>query len=547
MQANQINNKILFYNCDIISMNYDIDMKWKNGLLEKPNAILVENGRIVQLGKKDDFECNHQKMKYIDLKGKTIMPSFIDSHSHITAFAQTLGIVSLKDVANFEEIKIKLQNYIDKKDIKQNEWIIGHGYDHNYLKEKKHPTKYELDKISTKYPIMIVHASGHMGVTNSLGLKLLNIDKNTQNPEGGTIGRIFPTNEPDGYLEENAFIQHSQKVLNLSDEEQLTLLEKAQEEYIKNGITTVQDGITKNKEFEILKLASTKGRLKVDVVSYIDMKESNNILKENPEYVKNYKNKYKIGGYKIFLDGSPQGKTAWMSKPYENEKEYNGYGIYNNNEVENFVSKSLKENVQLLAHCNGDQASEQLIQAFEKNSKSQEINTRPVMIHAQTVRYDQLDRMKKLNMIPSFFITHIYYWGDIHIKNLGKRAYKISPANYAKKQNLKFTFHQDTPVLSPNMLELVYTAVTRKTKNGRTLGKEEIIDVYSALEAITINSAYQYFEENDKGSIEEGKLADMVILSDNPLLVDKEKIKEIKIEGTVKEGKIIYACNSKIL
>ena len=540
MNKDQSVNRILFCNCDIISMNYDMDMKWKNGILESPNAILVENGKIVQVGKVDDFEINRENIRCIDLKGKTIMPSFIDSHSHITALAQTLGIVSLKDVANFEEIKIRLERYIDGKNIKPNEWIVGHGYDHNYLKEKTHPTKYELDKISTKYPIMIVHASGHMGVANSLGLKLLNIDENTKNSEGGIIGRIANTNEPDGYLEENAFIQNSQKVLNLSDEEKLNLLEMAQEEYIKNGITTVQDGITKNKEFEMLKLASTKGRLKIDVVSYVDMKESSNILKENSEYLKKYKNRYKIGGYKIFLDGSPQGKTAWMSKPYENEKEYKGYGIYSDIDVEKFVSKSLEENIQLLAHCNGDQASEQLIRAFEKQSKNQEIKTRPVMIHAQTVRYDQLERMKKLNMIPSFFITHIYYWGDIHIKNLGERAYKISPANYAKKQNLKFTFHQDTPVLNPNMLELVHIAVNRKTKNGIILGKEEIIDVYSALEAITINSAYQYFEKDMKGSIESGKLADLVILSDNPLKVDKDKIKTIKILATLKEGKMVY-------
>ena len=162
------------------------------------------------------------------------------------------------------------------------------------------------------------------------------------------------------------------------------------------------------------------------------------------------------------------------------------------------------------------------------------------MVHAQTIRKDQIIECKELGIIPSFFISHVYYWGDIHIKNLGKRAYSISPAKEAEQNSIIYTFHQDTPVLEPNMLETIEIAVNRKTKNGVILGEDEKIDVYEALKAVTINVAYSYFEENEKGSIKEGKIADMIILSDNPLKISKDKIKEIKIYSTWKNGKEVY-------
>ena len=512
--------------------------------MEDPNdmaqAIYIKEGIIKKVGTLEEIQkLETPKTKKVDLKGKTLMPSFIDAHSHLTAFAQVLGIVDLKECTNFDKIKEKLLDYKNKNKIKKDEWIIGFGYDHNFLKEKTHPDKYMLDEILNENPVVITHTSGHMGVVNTKGLEILNINKQTKNPEGGTIGRINNTNEPNGYLEETAFVKNLSNVINFDLKKYTILIKKAINEYLKNGITTIQDGLTKKKEWDILKNISKNHHLEPDIICYIDIKENSDILENNKDYLKKYNNKLKIGGYKLILDGSPQGKTAWLTKPYEGEKEYRGYGVYKDEEVINYVKKSLEENVQLLTHCNGDAASDQLIKAYEKQNNLNK-NERPVMIHAQTVRYDQLDKMKDLNIIPSFFITHIYYWGDIHIKNLGKRANKISPANYAKKLGLKYTFHQDTPVLNPNILEMVHVAVNRKTKSQKTLGEEEKISVFDALKAVTINAAYQYFEEDKKGSIKEGKLADLVILDKNPLKVPKEEIKNINVLETLKEGKTCY-------
>ncbi|MFR0822355.1 MAG: amidohydrolase [Clostridia bacterium] len=502
-------------------------------------AVFVKNGCIQKIGKKKEVEAYlEEDTKIIDLEGKTMLPSFIDAHSHITAFAQTLAYVNLSSAKSIEEIIQKLQVYIKDRNLKEGEWVIGFGYDHNFLKEKRHPNKLDLDKISIKHPILISHASGHMGVTNSLGLEKMHITDKTKDPEGGSYGRIDHSEEPDGYMEETAFMQKAKVAGNMTTQKYLDLLEEAQEIYLKNGITTVQDGLTKQQDFEMLKQIAQKNRWKVDIVSYVDMADNKQIVQNNPSYVRQYQNHLKIGGYKIILDGSPQGRTAWLSEPYEGEVEYRGYPSKTEEQVKKCIQTSLEEHMQLLAHCNGDAAAQQYIESYVEESKQiTDVDTRrPVMIHAQTVRNDQLQVMKQVAMIPSFFIAHTYYWGDVHIRNLGEqRAKRISPAKEAVDLNLCFTFHQDTPVIQPNMLETIWCAVNRKTKEGMVLGEEQCISVYEALKAVTIYAAYQYFEEGQKGSIKEGKKAQFVLLDKNPLKVPKEEINQIQVMQTIYE------------
>ena len=280
-------------------------------------------------------------------------------------------------------------------------------------------------------------------------------------------------------------------------------------------------------------------RLYLDVIAYMDKNAEKEIEENFKENIKNYKNNFKIGGVKIFLDGSPQSRTAWMRTPYINDEKYFGYGTMNDEEVIKDVLVAFEERLQILAHCNGDKAAEQYINAVKStNKKINEI--RPVLIHGQLLGTDQLKDVKENGIIPSFFIAHIYHWGDIHIKNFGfERASKISPAGSAVQNEMKFTFHQDAPVIEPNMFETIWCAVNRKTKNGEILGEEEKITVLEAIKAVTINAAYQYFEEDYKGSIKEGKLADLIIVDKNPLKVEKDDIRNIKVLETIKSGKTI--------
>lgn len=538
--------RIIYYNGTILTIDN------KSSIFE---ALLIEDGVIKELGSSNEIlKLKDSSTDLVDLKGKTLMPSFIDSHSHITSYAQTLRLVNLGNCTSFEDIFNTLKNFIDKNNLKEDEWITGFNYDHERLKEKDHPTKLLLDKLSKTNPIILSHISGHMGVINSIGLNLFNITKDSINPDGGEIIKFKDSNEPTGLLKENAFIQNTFKIPVPSVSDLSDLLVKAQEDYLKFGITTCQDGFTKKEEFAILDYSSKNKKLKMDTVGFIDIKNNKNIYEENKEtYVKGYINNFRIGGYKMFLDGSPQGRTAWMLTPYKdinnpdkNSKEF-GIGTLTDDEVSKFIGQALNDNAQILSHCNGDAAAKQLIDSFKKvlNERNESFtSTLPVMVHAQLVRDSQLKDMKEIGMIPSFFTAHSYFWGDIHIKNFGlERASKISPAQSALNRNLVFTFHQDTPVLMPDMFRTIWCSVNRITLNGVTIGEDEKISVLDAIKAVTINAAKQYFEDDKKGSLEKGKLADIIIIDKNPLEINPLDLYKIKVLETIKSGEVLYKAD----
>lgn len=505
-------------------------------------AVLVEDGRIQACGRKEDLLQQNGGAQVFDLQGATLMPAFLDSHSHITAFAQTLGCVSLTGAKDFQDITQRIRQFKKEKGLSDQDWITGFGYDQNLLSERQHPTQKLLDQASATNPIVISHVSGHMGVMNTAALQAVGISQDTPDPEGGKIGR-FSDDQPTGYLEEKAFTLYSARQPEAPWETKKKWMQEAQDLYLQYGITTVQDGFTRGPEWETLQKMAEDKALKLDVVSYVDLRNSQDIVKKNPHYVQKYHNRLKIGGYKLILDGSPQGKTAWLTEPYQGGTE-KGYGAYSLQQVRDMVRQALREKMQLLVHCNGDASADQMITAFQMQSPSFKktiCDTRPVMIHAQTVRKDQLQRMARMGMLASFFIAHTYYWGDIHRENLGwERAQRISPARTAIKERVIYTFHQDTPVLPPDMLMTIWCAVMRLTQKGLVIGEQERISPWEALQGITRHAAYQYFEENQKGSIAPGKLADLVILDENPLRVPPEKIKEIQVLYTIKEGEILY-------
>ena len=528
----------IYYNGDILTME---DTR------TEPEAVLISDGIIAFTGSlKEAVRAAHQP-EMTDLNGKTLMPAFIDGHSHISLVAQFSQFADLSGCESFADIKMRLTAFQKEKKIGDGGAVIGVGYDHNFLDEKKHPDKNVLDEVSDQIPVFVLHASGHMGVGNSVLLKEAGIDASTPDMEGSRFGRIPGSMEPDGYAEET-------KALNLLlarvyakiPRDPKAQIEKAQELYLSHGITTIQDGAASGQDVEALFEAAKEGLLKADVVSYVLVGEEPEKLEQ--EYAglkKAYWNHMKLGGRKVILDGSPQGKTAWLSKPYAGEEEYRGYPAMEQEKVQTYIRNAIESGVQILAHCNGDAASQQWIDSFENAMEqcgvSKEDDLRPVMIHCQTVRKDQLLRMKTIGMIPSMFVDHVYYWGDIHLRNLGEeRAEAISPAKSAFEQGLCVNFHQDSPVVPPDMLHTVWCAVNRLTREGRILGEEERVNVCEALKAVTINGAYAYFEEDKKGSIAEGKLADLVILDRNPLKTPVSELKDIKVTETLKEGETVY-------
>ena len=486
----------------------------------KPEAILSIDGRIACAGARDDvLEQAGEGAEVFDFTRATILPGFIDSHSHICAYANRLALADLTKAACFDDIVSILREFKRTHNVAPGQWIIGFGYDNNFLKEKRHPDKNLLDQVSQENPVLVNHISGHMGALNTPALQ-----------ETGAPG--------DGYLEETEFMRYCAKVPAPDDSQMQNLMQQAQQVYLSYGITTAQEGIAKEREVKLLQEAP----LSIDVVAYVDMKNTKQAYDRGGIYKTRYKDHLRLGGYKIFLDGSPQGKTAWMSKPYEGEKSYAGYGTYQDAEVTAFFETALRENVQILVHCNGDAACEQFIRCLRRACEKTglPIRNRPVMIHAQTVAEKQLASLKELNCIVSFFNAHTYFWGDIHAKNLGARAERISPMQTAQALGLCYTLHQDTPVIEPDMLLSVWCALTRQTRQGRVLGAQECIGVYDALRAVTTNGAYQYFEEHDKGTIENGKRCDLAVLAQNPLTAGTDEIKDISVLATIKDGKVLY-------
>lgn len=526
----------IYYNGSIITMESPDDSY---------EALVEKDGIIAELLDFKTAKEKYPEAEYNDLNGKTLMPSFIDPHGHISLTIQLVTKANLGDCVTMDQITETLKKYIDDNNIKPGEFVMGYNYDHNILPDYKHPDKYVLDKASEENPIFILNTSGHMCVCNSMLLKLAGYTDEDKDPEGGHLGRIEDTGELSGYLEETAMNKAFMNMRGMSAEFD-DCLAKAQQLYLSNGVTTVQDGAASRMNVEALLSAEKAGKLDIDVVSYPVIGDGvEKIFSDYPECDEKYCGHFKLGGYKIVLDGSPQGCTAYLSKPYDNHGEYRGYPRYSDEQVNEFVKKAIDDNRQLLTHCNGDAAGDQLLAAYTKALKESDNdnkdNLRPVMIHCQTARDDQFDIMADIGMIASIFVGHVYYWGDIHVKNMGiERGSRVSPAASAMKKGLSVNFHQDTPVTLPKMFHSVWAAVNRKTRSGKIIGSEQCVDVYDALKAVTINAAYEYFEENEKGSLKAGKRADMIICDKNPLKVEKDEIKDITVLETIKDGKTLY-------
>ena len=524
-------------------------------------AIAIRDGKIVAVGSKADVD-KHKGVstETIDLDGKTLLPGFIDAHGHVfNAGLQALATNLLAEPdGTVNDIAALQQSLFDWAEehpdrVTKTGWIIGFGYDDAQLIEQRHPTRDDLDAVSATVPVLAIHQSGHLAAVNSKGLEVAGITAASEDPAGGVYRRREGSLEPDGVLEEMGFFKLVFSVLGtLGTDDNRALLKAGLDLYVRHGFTTAQEGRATLEAVETEAAAARENELKIDVVAYPDIQGAADAIKF-PYHARTYTGHFRIGGAKLNLDGSPQGKTAWLTKPYYlppagQTADYRGYPALPEDETVALVEKAFSNGWQILAHCNGDAAADQFIAAVRAaTEKFGRADRRPVMIHAQTVREDQLDEMKELGIIPSFFGMHTYYWGDWHRDSvLGpERAARISPAASALKRGMIFTQHHDAPVALPSAIMILASQVNRTTRTGQVLGPEQRVSVMDALKSITINAAYQYFEEDTKGSLEPGKLADFVILDSNPLKVEPTAIKDINVIETIKEGKSIYRAQGR--
>lgn len=506
-------------------------------------AVLVEDGIIIETGNRDDvIHSVTADTEIVNLNGAVLLPGFIDSHSHIAALAQSLGVVNLASCRNFRDIREKIQEFANTYSSARYEWIVGFDYGEIPLEEGMDPNKTLLDEAAPGCRVAIVDSTRSAGVMSSAALDAVGVTEHTPDPAGGQIRRLPGSMEPNGYLSGTAFQNAFAEIDPPSEDWLIDQLDQAQKVYAQHGITTVQEGLAKDDEWAALRACSDSGRLQLDVVAFVDPKEAKHLARENLSRVQRYKRHLKLGGYKLIFDGYLQDRTAWMTTPYQTPSSSTVKAPhYSDEEAELLLFESLNDHMQVLVHCNGDGAAEQMISVCERITDNMDVELRPVMVHALAVRPDQLRRMAHLGIMASFFVPHIFYWGDTHIENLGpERADLLCPTQSAKQTGVHFTLHQDTPTLLPNMLSTVWSAVNRVTRRGVVLGEEEQVSTLDALRAVTIEAAYQYFEEHEKGSIEPGKRADFTILDFNPLRVRPKDIKRIRVLKTIKDGRVIY-------
>jgi predicted amidohydrolase YtcJ len=523
-------------------------------------ALAVRGKRILAVGTWEELQkWVGRDTEVTDLEGHTLVPGFIDAHGHIMGWLLYWGTPDLApkppgQVEKIQDIIDALKKYIAEKAIPKGTLVLASGYDDSLMKELRHPNRDEMDEVSKEHYVCIVHTSAHLAVFNSLLLDGAGYHGKNDAPAGGAI-QVDKDGIPTGVVEEEAVYAYQQFMPKVPDVPgMLRALKEVQQRYASLGITTVEDGLSPLGSVVLLQLAAALGVLFLDVRVYPKWTEADAIDKLPLLPRKNYVGHLKVAGVKITQDGSPQGRTAYLTKPYHQvppnkPDDYRGEPILKQEELNAHVEKAFEKGWQLHIHCNGDAAADMMLDALELATKKfGHGDRRPVMIHAQTVRDDQLDRMVKLGVEPSFFVAHTYFWGEWHRKvTLGEeRARRISPLRSAAERRLRYTIHNDSPVVPPDITPLMWSAVTRTTRDGVALGPDQCATPLEALKAVTVWAAHQNFEEDDKGTLEPGKLADMVVLSGNPLTVPSEVLNKIQAMETIKGGKTVFRRDPEI-
>jgi predicted amidohydrolase YtcJ len=518
-------------------------------------AVAIRDGRIVAVGARDVVMARRgAETKVVDLGGKTLVPGFIDPHSHF-ASAMTISEQAncsgppVGPVRDIPGLVAALKALRESRGIRPGEAIVGYGYDRASLAEGRELTCDDLDGAFPDNPVIVGHVSMHGAVLNSAAMRKVGLSAATTTPPGGIIARKPGTNEPAGLVMETAFLPvFAALSAPVSPERELARLKAAQMIYAAAGITTAQEGATNLGELEVLQRGAARGALFLDVVALPLITELDRILARNPPgSFGTYRGRLKLGGVKLVLDGSPQGKTAYFTTPYltggpTGQAGWRGEPTFPPAVLDAMVKRCYDLKLQTFLHANGDAAIDMLLGAHERASAGgHSVDRRTVAIHSQFVRPDQLDRYVDDRIIPSFFTGHAYYFAAAHLANRGRaQASFLSPMKAALAKGLHPTNHTDFVVTPIDQMMVLWTAVTRKSIAGEVIGPGERVTPIEALEAITINAAYQYREEASKGSIEPGKLADLVILDRNPMTVDLDAIRDIRVVETIKEGRTIY-------
>lgn len=535
----------------------------------RAEALAVAGGRVLAVGTDVEVMATRgEDTIVVDLGGHTLLPAFVDAHGH---FANALQIVNWANVSGepagpvtcIADIQRVLVDFAATNAVPPHEWVVGYGYDMSNLSDGRHCTRDDLDAALPDHPVMLIHSSNHGAVLNSRAFAAVGYDASTPTPRGGLILRKPGGNEPEGLIMETAFVPIFADMPQPSPDDLLATFDAAQQLYASKGTTTVQEGATHAKDLALLRAAAEQGRLYLDVVAVPLVLEVPKLVKEYfadfrggptelpdtaAESFGTYRNRLKLQGIKCIVDGSPQGKTAFWTEPLltpgpNGETNWRGQPVFPKELIETMVKQIADAGIQIFCHCNGDAAIDLMIDACRAAGMTAGDDRRTVVIHSQFMRPDQLDDYVELGLSPSFFTAHAYFWGDLHEQNLGReRSHYLSPMASAVRAGLHCSNHNDFSVTPIDPMRMVWTAVARTSRSGVVMGPDERVDPWQALKALTIEAAWQIREEHDKGTLEVGKLADLVILDRDPTAVPTDEILDIAVVETFKEGRSVYCA-----
>lgn len=527
----------------------------------KVEAVATINDKIVSLGDSVTLkQMAGANTKIVDLQGKTLLPAFNDPHVHLlkypTNIIQGVNILCKPhgSIDSMDGLIVALKERA--KVTPKGEWVTGYRYDDLALAEKRHPTRYDLDKASTEHPIHIGHRSGHIGSANSMALEIAGINKNTPDPAGGVYHRDLSSNVPNGVLEYFPALSSLRKhmtIPNLNDF--LEMMPQIFKEMHKVGVTSVGEamvGVFGKQDIKLFQVLKNRNELSVRM--NLMMLQSTLFSDDggNIGFLTGFGDDWlQIGPLKLFGDGSVPGFSGWLTEPYYTpylgNSEHKGQGAMPTDKLNESVKNAHCSGYQVAIHAGGDAAIDACIEAIRlAQIECPRPDARHRIEHCHVVRDDQLEAFVELGITPSFFIRHTHYWGDRYRSLvLGpERAARIDPLNSAVQKGVRFSIHSDAPHVLVDPLMDIHAAVNRMTADGDEIGPEERITPEQAIRAMTIDAAWQTFEEDIKGSVEIGKLADFVILAENPLKVPHDKIKDIKVEETIVGGKSVYKART---
>lgn len=535
----------LYFNGPILTMDGENSM---------PEAVLTDGDTITAVGTLANLRtrCPEGTVER-DLAGQTLIPAFLDPHGHfpdpgfIRLFRADLSSPPRGDCADMATALNRLR--AKAAETPKGEWVMGVLFDNTAIAEGRMPTREELDSVSTDHPVWVIHASGHNGVANSLALARHGVDRTTPDPLGGRFGRDPETGALTGLIEGISAMGELGDTDFLIDHDRFWAgFNATRDEYLEHGVTYAQNAWTSRRMLEHFASLPADQDPGYDIV-LLPVGEEEPAMTKGPDAVPWPGNPhFTLGPRKLFTDGAFQLQTAMLSQPYHKpiDPDHPCGMSYADAGVHRAEVKRLHDlGYQIHCHCNGDAGAGMFIdaveQALEGNPRADHRHT---IIHGQTLRDDQLQRMARLGITVSFFSAHIHFWGDLHHEVLlgPERASRISPAASAERFGVRYTLHNDASVTPVRPIHLAHCAVNRRTVTGRLLGEDQKIAVLSALRAQTIEAAWQVFKEHERGSIEPGKLADFTILSRNPLN-DPERLTDTRVTETIRRGQTVFRRN----